>query len=72
MELKSSNSKHNFINVCCSKPTEIVEADLTEAEVERSKQSNDNRLEYGIEDNPAFYLCFLFGLQVTCIQIICF
>jgi hypothetical protein len=70
MELKSSNSKDNFINVCCSTPTEIAEADLTEDEVERSKQSNDNRLEYGIEDNPAFYLCFLFGLQVTCIQLI--
>ena len=67
MELKSPNSKDNFINVCCS---EIAEADLTEDEVERSKISNDNRLEYGIEDNPAFYLCFLFGLQVTCIQII--
>jgi hypothetical protein len=70
MELKSSNSKHNFSNVCCSKATEIAEADLTEAQVERSKQSNDNRLVYGIEDNPAFYLCFLFGLQVTCKQII--
>ena len=65
MELKSPNSKDNFINVCCSTPTEIAEADLTEDEVERSKKSNDNRLEYGIEDNPAFYLCFLFGLQVT-------
>ena len=67
MELKSPNSKDNFINVCCS---EIAEADLTEDEVEGSKTSNDNRLEYGIEDNPAFYLCFFFGLQVTCIQII--
>lgn len=69
MELKSPNSNDNFINVCCSTPTEIAEADLTEDEVERSKKSNDDRLEYGIEDNPAFYLCFLFGLQQVLLAI---
>ena len=64
MELKSSESKDKFVNVCCSSPTEVFTVDAAEVDNTYNKRKSDNALEYGIEDTPAFYLCMLFGLQV--------
>lgn len=67
MAMKTSDHTDKFVNVCCSSPTEFEADDTTEAEVATNENSHNNekRLDYGIEDTPAFYLCFIFGLQVN-------
>lgn len=68
MESKSTDSKDKFVNVCCSSPKEVISEENLDEDLTRNKRS-DKRLEYGIEDNPVFYLCILFGLQQVLLAI---
>lgn len=52
------------MNVCCSVPKQL-EINNEVQVVDEGADDSDRRLEYGIEDTPAFHLCILFGLQVN-------
>ncbi|XP_063422626.1 solute carrier family 23 member 1-like [Mytilus trossulus] len=71
MTMKASDHTDKFVNVCCSSPTEFEADDATEADVATTENSHNNekRLDYGIEDTPAFYLCIIFGLQQVLLAI---